>query len=345
MITVVVPIYNVEDYLRACLQSIAGQTLADFEVVMVDDGSTDGSAAIAREFVAVDQRFRLISQANGGLANARNTGIAEASGDFLAFVDSDDLLPPNAYQLLLGTLQQTGSDFATGNVHRLTGGGHYQAPFLRKAFALDRRRTHITRFHALLADRPAWNKLWRRSFWGDRRFPEGILYEDAPLVIPAHFEAEAVDVIAEPVYLYRIRPVADQSITQRHFDPTLLRDRLAGIARVRQWLRAHGPVDAERWYLEQVLRDELALHLVRLDQADDAYAAFFLDELNAFLDDVDPTLLDLRWQLVRERRIADLRRTARAARRPSITRRIARHVPLRYRTQVREAVRRVRSAG
>src|SRR5204863_120826 len=115
-ISVVVPIYNVEAYLEPCLESLAAQTHTDFEAVLVDDGSTDGSAAIAEAFAQRDPRFRLVRQPNGGLSRARNTGIDHAKGEFLAFLDSDDMLPPNAYELLLGALDSTGSDFASGNV-------------------------------------------------------------------------------------------------------------------------------------------------------------------------------------------------------------------------------------
>ena len=119
-ISVVVPIFDVEEYLEECLRSLVRQTVDDFEAILVDDGSTDASAAIAERFAATDDRFRLLRQPNGGLSRARNTGIDAAGGDYLAFLDSDDVLPPNAYELLLGTLERTRSDFATGNVHRLT---------------------------------------------------------------------------------------------------------------------------------------------------------------------------------------------------------------------------------
>ena len=97
---------------------------------MVDDGGTDSSAAIAAAYAERDPRFKLVSQANRGLSGARNTGTRHATGEYLAFVDSDDVLPPNAYELLLGALEQTGSDFATGNVQRLTRWGTFQANFL-----------------------------------------------------------------------------------------------------------------------------------------------------------------------------------------------------------------------
>src|ERR1700712_1426421 len=181
-ISVVVPVYNVELYLETCLESIAGQTFRDLEVVMVDDGSTDGSAAIAQRFVDRDERFRLVTQPNGGLSKARNTGTDAATGEFLAFVDSDDYLAPNAYELLMGALEQTGSDFATGAVQRVTKTGTRQVFFLADAFAKTQMATHVSRSPELMADRVAWNKLFRRSFWDaqGRRFPDGVLNEDIP---------------------------------------------------------------------------------------------------------------------------------------------------------------------
>jgi CDP-glycerol glycerophosphotransferase len=101
-LSVIVPIYNVERYLPACLDSLAAQTFRDIEVLMVDDGSPDNSAAIAAEYEARDKRFKLIRKENAGLGAARNTGIAHMSdeSEFLTFVDSDDVIPPDAYRLM-----------------------------------------------------------------------------------------------------------------------------------------------------------------------------------------------------------------------------------------------------
>src|SRR5213593_356755 len=118
-VSIVVPVYQVEDYLDECLDSIAQQTFSDLEVVMVDDGSTDGSSAIAAARAEKDDRFRVVRQDNGGLGSARNTGAANSSGEFLMFVDSDDVITPDAIAQLLGALDESGSDFATGNVWRI----------------------------------------------------------------------------------------------------------------------------------------------------------------------------------------------------------------------------------
>ncbi|MFC7730357.1 glycosyltransferase family 2 protein [Actinomadura keratinilytica] len=92
-ISLVVPIYNVAPYLDACLRSLAAQTCRDLEVVMVDDGSTDDGGRIAAKFAAADSRFRLLTQDSKGLGAARNAGLAAARGEFLGFVDGDDMLP------------------------------------------------------------------------------------------------------------------------------------------------------------------------------------------------------------------------------------------------------------
>ena len=219
-ISVVVPVYDVESYLPACLQSIARQEVDDLEVVVVDDGSRDGSAEIAATFARHDPRFRLIRQPNGGLGRARNAGLDAATGEYLAFADGDDVVPSGAYARLLGSLERTGSDLASGNVLRLNRQGTVPAQFLARTFARTRLRTHVTRFRPLLADRTAWNKLWRRAFWDAQRlrFPEGVVHEDIPVTLPAHLAAAKVDVLAAPVYHWRLREDGAPSITQRRLE-------------------------------------------------------------------------------------------------------------------------------
>jgi len=314
-ISVIVPVYNVERYLEPCLESLAAQTFEDLEVIMVNDGSTDGSAALAEDFARRDPRFRLVHQANGGLSKARNTGIEVATAEFIAFADSDDVVPPRAYELLVGALDTTGSDFATGNVHRLTTAGTSQARFLARAFARTRLKTHVTRDRALLADRTAWNKLFRRSFWQRHgwRFPEGRYNEDIPVMLPAHFEARSVDVIEEPVYYYRIREGGELSITQRRVEEKALLDRLEAVESVSDYLARRGPRRAKRWYDASVVTDDLSYYLNALESADDDYRALFLDRVNAFLERVPRSTFrrlsaidGLKWHLVRRRMMPEL---------------------------------------
>lgn len=100
-LSVIIPVYNCERYLKECLDSIRAQTFKDFEAICVDDGSTDSTAAILEEFAALDPRFKVIHQPNGGQGKARNTGLDNAKGDYIAFVDADDWVEPNYFELLL----------------------------------------------------------------------------------------------------------------------------------------------------------------------------------------------------------------------------------------------------
>jgi CDP-glycerol glycerophosphotransferase len=110
---VIVPFWSVESYIGACLESLQRQHLADLEVILVDDGSPDGSLAVAEEYVARDPRFRLVRQQNAGLGPARNTGVEHATGEYLTFVDSDDVVGLGAYERAVASLGASGSDFLT----------------------------------------------------------------------------------------------------------------------------------------------------------------------------------------------------------------------------------------
>ncbi|WP_329033275.1 bifunctional glycosyltransferase family 2 protein/CDP-glycerol:glycerophosphate glycerophosphotransferase [Streptomyces sp. NBC_01725] len=321
-LTVVVPIYNVEDYLDDCLRSLAGQTMADSEIVMVDDGSTDGSARIARRFAEADGRFRLVEQENAGLGAARNTGVRYARGEFLTFVDSDDTVPDDAYERMLAALDASGSDFATGNVLRLgPGGALTQAPMFRKPMATERSGTRLTRDWVLLGDRIACNKVFRKSFW-DRHsfvFPSGVLYEDIAVVLPAYFLASGVDVLSAPVYHWRTR---DGSITAKRAVPKGIRDRVTAVSSVAGFLTGRATTDtgsgtdwadALRRYHQHVLSGDLWLFIEALPDGDAEFHAAFLDHANAFAATVHQSVFDalplhlrVKWHLIRERRMPEL---------------------------------------
>ena len=337
---VVVPIYNVEPYLQECLASIARQSLQDLHVVLVDDGSTDASAELAQRFVDDDPRFQLIRQPNGGLGHARNVGAAEARGEFLAFVDSDDVLPDHALELLVGTLQRTGSDIASGNVQLLTGGELVQSPMHRRPMGTTRLRTHITRDHLLMYDRLAPNKVFRRSFWDEHefRFPEGVLYEDIPVTLPAHFLASAVDVLSEPVYYWRQRTGEELSITQRRTEIKAVTDRFSAVETVSRFLgsRPEPEVRAcKRRYDEVALRSDLRIFLNVLDEADEDFRARFVELARGFLSQADrtalnalPAMMRLKWHLADRGLVPELLEVLRYERRRQripVTRRLWRH--------------------
>ena len=306
-ISVVVPVYNVAAYLEPCLESLARQTMSDLEVVMVNDGSTDESPQIATAFAARDSRFRLVHQENAGLGAARNTGVEHATGEFLVFADSDDLVPRHAYEVMLVALDSTGSDFACGMVRRLTSAGSVKAQFMARAFDRTRLQTHITRFPYLIADRTSWNKLFRRSFWDEHafRFPRGVYYEDTPVTLPAHYLARSVDVISQTVYLWRTREGGDFSITQRRAETKPLRDRLAACDQVSRFLDEQGLYVSKALYDRSVIGHDLRYFLDVLPRGSEEYRSLFMTLANEFITRADSWVLDqpfaidrLKWELV-----------------------------------------------
>jgi CDP-glycerol glycerophosphotransferase len=314
-ISVVVPFFNLADVLRDCLQSIATQTFRDLEVIMVDDGSTDGSAAIARAQAEADGRFQLIQVAGGGPGYARNQGIERAHGAFLAFADGDDILPRGAYETLLDTLSKSGSDFACGNAYRFGPWGIMPSAMHARAIKGRRIGTHISRAPQLLYDMTIWNKLYRKSFWDQHglRFPEGVVYEDVQLATRAHVLARAVDIIPDYVYDWRHRGQGSFSITQSRTDIGNLRDRLGALLANDRFLAEHGPPKLLRRHQRKALGNDIWLYAGELTRVGDDYRAEFLDLVNSYLDQVRPRVLPkltaaqkLTYHLVRKRMLPEL---------------------------------------
>ncbi len=292
-ISVVVPFYNNEDLLGDCLQSIAGQTFADLEVIMVDDGSADGSVAIAQAQAAADPRFSLVQVPNGGPGYARNRGIERATGEFLAFVDADDMLPSHAYSRMLHTLESSGSDFVSGNVERIGPAGVTQSGLHSRAIKGRRIGTHISRLPDLFWDVSVWNKLFRKSFWdaAGLTFPEGMLWEDLQAMTRAHVLAKAVDVIPDMIYYWRERGKGQLSITQSRTDITNFRDRITALLAIDKFLAERATPKLLREHQRKALINDLWLYVTDLSRTSDEYQAEFLQLSQKYLGQVDRRVL------------------------------------------------------
>ncbi|WP_326551195.1 glycosyltransferase family 2 protein [Micromonospora sp. NBC_01813] len=317
LLSVVVPIYNVARYLTECLDSLAAQTHADVEFILVDDGSTDGSGDIAAARAAADPRFQLIRQPNRGLGAARNTGIRAATGDYLAFADSDDVLPLYAYEVLVGTLESTGSQIVSGNVALFNSRGLWQSPLHRGTHRQTWLGVRLRSRRNLVYDRLACNKVFRRDFWADHDlwFPEGVRYEDIPVTIPAYALAETIDVLPVVVYHWRQREAgAEESISQRQAEVANLVDRFAAVRSASRALAAVGDRAMKKHYDTTALRSDLRMFLHLLpDVADAGYRQRFLELAGEFLTEVEPVVLDrldpglrVAWRLAAEGRLPEL---------------------------------------
>ncbi|TYB47584.1 glycosyltransferase family 2 protein [Nonomuraea sp. PA05] len=313
LLSIIVPIYNVEPYLAECLKSLAAQTLEDIEVVLVDDGSVDGSRRVAEDFAAGDERFVLIGQRNLGPGPARNQGIRRARGTYLAFADGDDVVPPEAYETLVGRLAETGSDLACGAVRRLVDGELEESVLHEKVFRRPQLCTHITDKQVLVRDRTVWNKVYRRDFWerAGLAFPSGI-YEDVPVAMQAHVLATSVDMVGEVVYHWRKREEGETSITQRRSELPNLSERLAAIRAVRAFLDDRAPELLDGFDALVLEKDTVFLFQALEHCEGDAGALLelgraWLAELGPHVLGSAPSLRRLELHLLRRGLVAELR--------------------------------------
>lgn len=282
LVSVVVPVYKVEDYVGECLASILAQTHRRIEVVVVDDGSPDASIDVVNAVAARDRRVRVIRQENAGLGAARNTGVRNARGEMLCFVDSDDTVPPNAIEVMLTSLMRSGSDFAVGSLLRDTSTGMHMPPWARSLH--DRTRTGVT-----IADEPevlknvfAWTKLFRTEFFHRvvGGFPDG-LYEDQVPSAKAYLHGR-FDVLQDVVCHWRIRD-DESSITQQKSTMRDLTGRWAMLDELHEVMR-DAPAAVRQAWEAKVVGFDMRPYYEQVPRTEDDYWSFLQREVRGFLD-------------------------------------------------------------
>ncbi|VLA88839.1 glycosyl transferase family protein [Streptococcus pneumoniae] len=199
-ITVIVPVYNVENYLRKCLDSIITQTYKNIEIVVVNDGSTDASGEICKEFAEMDHRITYIEQENAGLSAARNTGLENMSGDYVTFVDSDDWIEQDYVETLYKKIVEYQADIAVGNYYsfnesegmfyfHILGDSYYEKVYDNVSIFENLYETQEMRSFALIS---AWGKLYKARLFEQLRFDMGKLGEDGYLNQKVYLLSEKV---------------------------------------------------------------------------------------------------------------------------------------------------------
>ncbi len=222
-ISVIVPVYRVEKYLPACIDSILNQTFTDFELILVDDGSPDRCPEICDEAAERDARVRVIHQANAGLSAARNAGIEVAHGTWLSFVDSDDYIAPQFYEKLYQTAQRTDADCVMCSVQNVDESGKpIDSALMRVA---DEVKTGQEVLRKIGRDDvtpylTAWNKLYRRKLFNTLRYPAGRQNEDVFVFAELFCQVQRAACVAEPLYFYRKRidSIMNSAVTLRNLD-------------------------------------------------------------------------------------------------------------------------------
>lgn len=202
MISVIVPVYNVEPYLRKCLDSILAQTYQDLEILVIDDGSTDGSGKICDEYAEKERWIRVFHTENNGLSCARNLGLDNANGDWIGFVDSDDWIEPDMFEVLLRRAQETGADVVDC-------GWYWEYPDrIEEHKGKEQILSSMEAIHMLVKQEifnGVWNRLWKRRCFEGIRFPEGRIHEDVATTYRVFLDENCVCVIPDIKYHYRQR--------------------------------------------------------------------------------------------------------------------------------------------
>ncbi len=240
-VTIVVPVYNVREFLPLCLHSVRAQRYPNLEVIVIDDGSSDGSFELAASFDEI-MNIRVLQKTNAGLGAARNSGFERIdSTDYLMFLDSDDALPLGTMWRYVKAAEKNKVEFVVGPAKRMKGLSFRWRADARQFYShKGSRSTTFVGDPLAIRDVTAWNRLFRWDFWKEHslRFPEGVLYEDMALMARAFCEAERFYVLNRAVYFWRVRVGDNKSITQRLGEFENLRDRLQSLVKTRKVLSA-----------------------------------------------------------------------------------------------------------
>lgn len=230
LLSVIVPIYNVEEYIGECLDSIDVSTKdISAEILLIDDGSTDGSSRIAREYADRVLKFKYFRKENGGPSETRNFGVAKAAGKYISFIDADDIISGTMYTNMIGAAEYHDADLTTINVARFNSQTVYESNLHAKVFNdLNVPVTHIRECDNLIYDTTSTNKLIRRSFWMENgfKFPVGWIFEDMPVTLAMNCMANKVAIVHEIGYMWREREGQTKSFTQDYKSSLNLRHRL-----------------------------------------------------------------------------------------------------------------------
>ena len=222
LITVIVPVYKTEKYLRRCVDSIRTQTYVNLEIILVDDGSPDNSAALCDVLATEDSRIRVIHKENGGLSSARNAGLDVMTGDYVGFVDSDDWVTPDMYQVLYDHMQKENAQISCCGIASTddTQVLYYFNPDTEQTLSLNTLEALCELTYNFRITNSVCDKLYKAEIFHDLRMRTGILYEDAQVQPYCIAKAQTICYTAKPMYHYYMSPdsILRGAFSLRHKD-------------------------------------------------------------------------------------------------------------------------------
>ncbi|MDU4862754.1 MAG: glycosyltransferase [Terrisporobacter othiniensis] len=213
-ISVVVPIYNTQEYLVRCIESVLNQTFKDIEIILVNDGSTDESGIICNQYSEKYKNVKVIHKLNGGLSDARNEGIKVATGDYIGFVDSDDIIEKEMYKVLYSLCIQYNADISTCLFESIEYGKKSNKTYSNKVSIFTNKEAVKNTYEGTISGYSVCNKLYKRELLNEIKFPKGRIYEDASILYKLYMNSNRVVYIESALYKYVRR---EGSITKSMF--------------------------------------------------------------------------------------------------------------------------------
>lgn len=260
VISVIVPIYKVEEFLDECIQSIVDQTYQNLQIILVDDGSPDRCGEMCEDWARKDKRIEVIHKKNGGLSDARNVGLAEATGEFITFVDSDDWIEPQMYEIMVTTLIAEDADLVACGIVDSYPEKEVEHSMPYKVGTSEEFLKYIYKDTTFPVS--AVNKLYRKHCWDNLRFPKGKLCEDAFTTYLLVDQAKKIVQIPDILYHYRIR---ESSIMTTRFRPARMDEEEAWRHNYQYMQERHPEIAkiAYDFYLQKV---NILFHTIPLEQ-------------------------------------------------------------------------------
>lgn len=271
LVSIIVPIYNVESYLKKCLDSIVRQTYKNLEIILIDDGSTDNSGVIADKYAKKCKRIRILHKKNSGLSSARNAGLRIARGQWIAFVDSDDYVNNNYISKLVQLAIKRNADIATCNYNMVDLSGKIKKPSLHWTSKVLTGQEAVNDVFENKRQASIWLSLFKANIFKEHTitFPEGREYEDIPTRIKTLSFASKVAYTNERLYYYVIRK---NSITHKDFTKNVYRDKIAAIRDMDKFLKINETKSNNLFYtyykyrvIESILNDMANRNALRLN--------------------------------------------------------------------------------
>lgn len=202
LISIIIPVYKVEKYLEKCIESVLKQTYTNLQIILVDDGSPDNCGKICDEYAKKDPRIEVIHKVNGGLSDARNVGIAKAKGKYIGFVDSDDYIKEDMYEILINLIKEYDADVSICNLYDVIDGKEY----IRNNEDGIQEYSRLEILKEVLLDKNiqsyAWNKLYKKKLFDEIKYPIGKKYEDIGTTFYVFEKCNKIVVTSEPEYYY-----------------------------------------------------------------------------------------------------------------------------------------------